>query len=94
MIKFASRLRSSGAQDAHAREEIRISWRSVSHSEVFIEVYGDMVRAGNALKSLERCPNSVVLSVNWASRPEFGGASSARAHLLLQRDLVVSAREA
>jgi hypothetical protein len=86
MIKFASRLRSSGPKNAQAREDIRISWRSARHPEVFIEVYDDMVRAGNALKSLERCSNSVVLSVNWVSRPEFGDANSAKAGLLLQRD--------
>jgi len=53
-----------------ADREIRISWRSTRHAQVFTETYNDPERARNALRSLERCPTSVVISVQRTSHDD------------------------
>ena len=50
--------------------EIRISWRSTWHVQVFTEIYDDEERARNALRSLERCDRSIVISVDRTSRED------------------------
>ena len=50
--------------------EIRISWRSTRHPQIFTETYDEVERARNALRSLERCPASIVISVERTSRDD------------------------
>jgi hypothetical protein len=71
MVKFVrlpwnlrrGRQRSTGS-------EIRISWRSARHAQIFTETYDDPERARNALRSLERCPTSIVISVQRTSHDD------------------------